>query len=516
MSASTPSASKTLVWNLAIVLIGVVVLYSWHNQKQKEILAAKDAKIAQSVQLVSAKEQELGKARATEQALHGEMDALKTRHQNEKQDLADTLDTAKQANQALQDDMEALKTRHVQTLAAEQEKAKQAYTELQGQQETAKRQIASLDANIEQLKQSIADATAAHEARMAETKSTHEARIAQIEHRLKEKIAYYRTALQGSDPERAAQLADLEQQIQADRKTIDEGKQALSAIQEKEASLTQSLAGANRIISEKNAALARATATMQAAEESHATRIAAAETKISDLRGRLQAGTAALATLRQKHESEVAELTGSLDSAKRTLANVEAELGSAKDAAVKAQKAYEERIGEARAKISGLEQDVAQTHQKAKQELEASKREGQEAVTYVRGVYTELSKLGGRYTDQGMQLSLAEEDLRFRISKADLPEGEVPSLDRIAELLLKHPKLTARIEGHTDSKGRETTNLELSQQRADAVKQALVDRGVPAERMVTEGIGAARPIANNATRAGRRANRRVEVYVIED
>jgi outer membrane protein OmpA-like peptidoglycan-associated protein len=562
MPASTPSASKTLAWLLAIVLIGVVALYDWHNANQAEVLAGKDAQIAQSAELFSAKEQELGHARAAEQGLRLEMDALNTRHDNEKRELAGKLDAAHEANRALQADMEALKTRDAQTLAAEQEKAKQAYVALQGQLDSAGQQILSLGAELEQLKSSMADTAAAHEARMAQTRSEHEARTLQLEQQLNEKISYYRTALEGSDPERAAQLAGLELQMQSGQQALEKSRRALEAMQEKEASLGQQLADANRVIVARDQAMTDAnqklealdseltrtqsdlsalqqehdTAVARAGEELAATRqqlqvaesdharakadataaIQEAEGRISDLDARLQAETAALIALQRKHESEVTELSGSLDATKRSLAQTEAELSSAKGAAVQAQQAHEKQVAEVRAKVSDLEDKLAQTQQKAAQDLAAGRRERQEAVEYVRGVYTEFSKLGGRYTDRGMLLSLAEEELRFRISQADLPEGELPSLDWIAELLLKHPKLTARIEGHTDSKGREETNLELSQQRADAVKQALIDRGVPAERVVTEGIGAARPIADNATSAGRRENRRVEIYVIED
>jgi outer membrane protein OmpA-like peptidoglycan-associated protein len=241
-----------------------------------------------------------------------------------------------------------------------------------------------------------------------------------------------------------------------------------------------------------------------------------AEGRISKLGGKLRAETAALVTLKQEHESEVAELSGSLNSTKRNLARVEAELKSAREAEARAQQAQEKQSTEARTEISGLEERLIQAQRKAEQDLEAAKLEGQEAVANVRKIYTEFSKLGGRYTDRGMLLTLAEEELHFQIGKADLPDGERPSLDWIAQLLVKHPQLAARIEGHTDSKGRKETNLKLSQQRADAVKQALVARGAPAERVLTEGVGAARPIADNATRAGRRENRRVEVYVLEN
>jgi outer membrane protein OmpA-like peptidoglycan-associated protein len=89
----------------------------------------------------------------------------------------------------------------------------------------------------------------------------------------------------------------------------------------------------------------------------------------------------------------------------------------------------------------------------------------------------------------------------------------MPSLDRIASLLKDYPGLTALIEGHTDNAGPDEINLELSKARADAVMQALTERGVAAERLTAEGAGEARPNAPNTTPAGRAQNRRVEVYV---
>lgn len=562
MPESQPSASNTLVWLLAILLIGVVALYTWHNGNQDEILAGKDAEITQSAQLVADTEQKLGLAQQTEQALRGDIDALNTQHAAASQDLTGKLDAAAQANQTLQGEMEALRTQHAQTLAAEQEKASQAYAALQGQHDAASQQIATLGAEIAQQKQAMAAAAAAHEARMTEAQAAHQAEAMALEQQLNEKIAFYRTALEGSDPERAAQLVGLELQVQSDQQTIAEAQQTVQALQEKEVGLSQQLDSANQVIAareqalteagqrleglqaeltqgqnalsalqqEHNAAVAQAAEAlaahqqqMQAAEESHAATKAdaaaamqAAEGRISDLTGKLQAETDSLAALQQKHESTVGELTASLDGTKQALAGVESELASAKDAAAQAQRAHEQQIGEAQGKLAQLAGNLEQTQQKAEQDLAASQREGEEAISYVRGVYTEFLKLGGQSTEQGTLLNLAEEDLRFRISKADLPEGDIPSLDSIAEFLNKHPKLTIRIEGHTDSKGREETNLELSQARADAVNQALVDRGVTAERMSSSGIGAERPIADNATSAGRGKNRRVEIYVIEN
>ena len=99
--------------------------------------------------------------------------------------------------------------------------------------------------------------------------------------------------------------------------------------------------------------------------------------------------------------------------------------------------------------------------------------------------------------------------------KASLPSGELPNLDRVAALMVQYPTLTARIEGHTDAAGRDAANLAVSQARADAVKQALIDRGVAPKHLEAVGLGETRPIADQATKAGDQQNRRIEIYLIE-
>lgn len=69
------------------------------------------------------------------------------------------------------------------------------------------------------------------------------------------------------------------------------------------------------------------------------------------------------------------------------------------------------------------------------------------------------------------------------------------------------------IEGHTDSTGSAETNQELSLQRASAVRDALVSRGVSADRVSVEGFGSSRPVADNSSQAGRANNRRVEIVI---
>ncbi len=104
-------------------------------------------------------------------------------------------------------------------------------------------------------------------------------------------------------------------------------------------------------------------------------------------------------------------------------------------------------------------------------------------------------------------------DFLFDIDSAILKPGAAAEIDRVAAVLNKYPKTTIRIEGYTDSSGPEQYNQELSEQRAEAVKNALITKGVTPQRMVTVGLGESNPIASNQTAEGRQMNRRVNVVI---
>lgn len=103
----------------------------------------------------------------------------------------------------------------------------------------------------------------------------------------------------------------------------------------------------------------------------------------------------------------------------------------------------------------------------------------------------------------------------FAANRSVILRGSHELLRQVARALKDAPGVTVRIEGHTDNVGRPSRNLKLSQARAEAVKAFLVGQGVEPGRIAAEGFGHLRPIASNANKAGRSANRRVEFRITE-
>jgi outer membrane protein OmpA-like peptidoglycan-associated protein len=104
-------------------------------------------------------------------------------------------------------------------------------------------------------------------------------------------------------------------------------------------------------------------------------------------------------------------------------------------------------------------------------------------------------------------------DVTFDYDSASVRPGLYSEIDRIANVLIKYPQTVIRVEGHTDSTGSESYNMDLSQRRADAVKNIIVQRGVSSTRLETMSYGESMPIADNNTEVGRAMNRRVEIKV---
>ncbi|MCB0524921.1 MAG: OmpA family protein [Saprospiraceae bacterium] len=106
-------------------------------------------------------------------------------------------------------------------------------------------------------------------------------------------------------------------------------------------------------------------------------------------------------------------------------------------------------------------------------------------------------------------------EVLFETAKAELHDEAGVQLDSLVDFLINHPDLRIGISGHTDDVGTDEYNLDLSERRARAVKQYLIDHGVGADRLRSKGFGESRPVADNRTELGRKANRRVECVVLK-
>lgn len=114
--------------------------------------------------------------------------------------------------------------------------------------------------------------------------------------------------------------------------------------------------------------------------------------------------------------------------------------------------------------------------------------------------------------DQPVELTVAETVL-FSTGRADVAAHYRPLIGLAVDLMGSHPESTLTVVGHTDDIGDEDTNLRLSMERAQATANALIGRGVEAERIAIEGRGEAEPLMPNDTVEGRTANRRVEFLI---
>jgi outer membrane protein OmpA-like peptidoglycan-associated protein len=118
-----------------------------------------------------------------------------------------------------------------------------------------------------------------------------------------------------------------------------------------------------------------------------------------------------------------------------------------------------------------------------------------------------------RQTAQGAMLTM-QEDVLFATDRADLRPGAIEKLRPLARYLRANPGVRVAITGHTDSRGTDAHNQDLSERRAQSVRDAFDEMGVTRARFRVGGRGEKAPVATNATANGMRLNRRVEVTLL--
>ena len=107
-------------------------------------------------------------------------------------------------------------------------------------------------------------------------------------------------------------------------------------------------------------------------------------------------------------------------------------------------------------------------------------------------------------------------DVLFKTGSFELLPGARERLAKISGIVLAYPSLHLQVEGHTDSVGTDDYNQQLSEKRAGAVRDYLVQQSISAEAIEARGFGKTEPVASNDTPEGRQQNRRVEMVISGD
>ena len=168
------------------------------------------------------------------------------------------------------------------------------------------------------------------------------------------------------------------------------------------------------------------------------------------------------------------------------------------------------RAQQAQAQALSAEQRAAQQQAAA----QAAQAQAAAAQDRVRALEAQLRDMEARQTERGLLVTLG--DVLFAFNKAELTAQAAPRLDKLASFLQQFPDRRLLIEGYTDSVGSDSYNQDLSDRRAQSVRDALVQRGVNSNRITVRGYGKAYPVADNASPEGRAMNRRVEIVIADE
>lgn len=232
-------------------------------------------------------------------------------------------------------------------------------------------------------------------------------------------------------------------------------------------------------------------------------------------RERMEAAARAREAEQQAADERVRTLQARLDAERQKAAEQQqqAQLDS-----LKAQ--IEEQKKAADAARKAAEEQVAAAHRAAEAErarADEARREAEQAAAREKAQGDLLARLqaierSARIEARGIVLTLPG-NVYFDTGRSDVKKGAAERIARIAEALARATDRKILVEGHTDSTGSASTNEKLSELRAEAVKAILVSHGVSPDRIETHGYAATKPVASNATSAGRSQNRRVEIIV---
>jgi outer membrane protein OmpA-like peptidoglycan-associated protein len=289
--------------------------------------------------------------------------------------------------------------------------------------------------------------------------------------------------------EASLEMAEREQQRRKKSKQVSTLARQAVQIAEDARALTVRRQQEERLERERQEAAAREEAARLAAEE-EARRRAEAEVK--------------------REAEEVARRKAEADRAEADRKRLEAELAAARAAAERAQA----EAGRAQAQLAQEEarREAARARMEAAEAERLRLEAEQEKLALRRRLFEQFSLLlDTRDTERGLIVNLS--DVLFDTGKWELRPVAREKLARLAGILLAYPGLQLEAEGHTDNIGSEEFNQQLSENRANVVREYLISQGIPEEKITAVGRAFHYPVASNDTGEGRQKNRRVEIIV---
>ena len=283
---------------------------------------------------------------------------------------------------------------------------------------------------------------------------------------------------------------------------------------------------------------------VQTAEDSREIAMKARETESGDARNRASAGREADAKAQSvidakaRRRAEDAEANANAGKANAEAGQANAEAGQANAEADKIEAERRRKEAERTAADAQTGQQNAQADADRNRAAAATAQQQKEAAE----AESERNKAAAASSDQQLQQAVRDrEELRARLliqlnailmtrdtarglvvnmsdvlfdtGKYTLRPAAREKLAKISGIILAYPTLTLAIEGNTDSVGGDAYNQDLSEKRADAVRDYLAEQKIPGTSMTSKGFGKTQPVATNDTADGRQANRRVELVV---
>jgi outer membrane protein OmpA-like peptidoglycan-associated protein len=293
---------------------------------------------------------------------------------------------------------------------------------------------------------------------------------------------------QSLDREARAENGRATAQSEADRVT-----------REAEAARLRALEDSARLTQQNNAQTAAASAEANRVQRENEARMAAAATDADRLRreneARLTAANVDADRLRRDNE---ARATAAKNEADRLKIESDAKLAAAGAEADRLRRENDAQRAANQAELDNIARQKAQ--------LEAEKAELRNQLLTQFNVILQT-----RDTARGLIVNLS--DVLFDTAKYSLQPAAREKLARVAGIVAGHPGLKLEVEGHTDSVGSDDYNQRLSEQRSGAVRDYLMEQGMPVTSLTSTGLGESQPIASNDTASGRQQNRRVELVI---